>query len=128
MFICAEPIPDYEPDFPPGIEMPIKMNPACKSCEGVDKIATRQVQIEDLPSLDRTLHDSNCLDSTTRPDMMGLGTTCLNATSMNTFTADSPQGNSDKPRRTSLFPQWTCTICHTDIPLGQTWQQAMHMN
>ena len=31
--LCADPIPDYEPEMFPGVEMPIEMSPACESCK-----------------------------------------------------------------------------------------------
>ena len=82
--ICAEPIPDYEPELFWGVEMPIEMNPACESFKAVDievvtlakdDLETKQVQFEDPSSLDSTSEDSNCLDSTTSSDMICLDTT-----------------------------------------------------
>ena len=130
--ICAKPIPDYEPELFLGVEMLIEMNPACESCKAVDTevvtlakddLETRQVQFEDPYSLDSTSEDSNCINSTTSLNMIGLDTTCLSTTSMNTLTMDSTQV---QPSRKSLFPLWTCKVCHTDIPWGQTWQQTLH--
>ena len=76
--------------------------------------------------LDSTSRDSTCLDNTTSLDMIGLDSTCLVNTSMNSFTRDTTQGNSVQPSRKSLFPPWTCEVCYTDIPWGQTWEQVIH--
>ena len=131
--ICAEPIPDYEPELFWGVEMPIEMNPACESCKAVDievvtlakdDLETKQVQFEDPSSLDSTSEDSNCLDSTTSSDMIGLDTTCLSTTSMNSFSMGTTQVNSTSTK--SLFPPWTCKVCQADIPWGQTWEQVLH--
>ena len=73
------------------------------------------------------LDEPNEVDSaadTTILDMIGLDTTCLGTTSLNSFTKDTTKVNS--PSTKSLFPPWTCKVCQTDILWGQTWEQALH--
>ena len=76
---------------------------------------------------DSTSRDSTCLDNTTKLNMIGLDSTCLVNTNMNSFNRDTTQGNSVQPSRKSLFPPWTCEVCYTDIPWGQTWEQVIHI-
>jgi hypothetical protein len=140
-FICADLIPNYIPKFFEGIPI----NPACTNCDDendsniVDQTATenrdttsldnttRDSTLLDNPTkdstcLDSTPRDSTCLDSISSLDMIGLDST----SSMNGFTMDTNQVNSDQPSRKSLFPPWTCEVCFADIPLGHTWEQALH--
>ena len=65
-------------------------------------------ELNEVDSAADTPRDSTCLDSTTSLDMIGLDSTCLVNTSMNSFTRDTTQGNSVQPSRKSLFPPWTC--------------------
>jgi hypothetical protein len=126
--ICAKPIQNYEPDYFHGIET----NPACDDCKPPSvKAQKSEVDHSDVSSeLPLTTRDSTCLASTNRDftylDSTPRDSTYLVTTNMKAFSMDTTQVNSVQPPKKSLFPPWTCDVCQTDIPWGQTWEQTIH--